>query len=281
MASAHGQEKLLNLNVDDTWPLVITLFAIGFIGSFVSGLIGIGGSVIKYPLLLYVPALLGLASYSAQEVAAISAVQVLFAAGAGVLALKGSGCIHPQLVAVMGTAVIVGSFVGGYGSRWLSDATINIVYAVLALSAVVIMLTPRPHNVATTLDECRKDPFHIGIAAGSAMLIGLFSGIVGAAGAFILVPIMLVVLRIPTRVALASSLAITFLSSIGATVGKVMTGHLLLEPATVMVIASLIAAPLGARLSLQLRTSALQSVLTLLLIATVAKVWWDFIMSIT
>ena len=48
-----------------------------------------------------------------------------------------------------------------------------------------------------------------------AFIVGIGSGIVGAAGGFLLVPIMLVVLGIPTRMTIASSLAITFISSIG------------------------------------------------------------------
>lgn len=38
---------------------IIILFLIGFIGSFMSGMLGIGGSIIKYPMLLYIPPLLG------------------------------------------------------------------------------------------------------------------------------------------------------------------------------------------------------------------------------
>lgn len=47
--------------------------------------------------------------------------------------------------------------------------------------------------------------------------------LVGAAGAFILVPIMLVMLKILTRMTIATSLAITFISSIGSTVEKIVT----------------------------------------------------------
>lgn len=56
--------------------------------------------------------------------------------------------------------------------------------------------------------------FNKWIAAILALIVGLGSGVVGAAGGFLLVPIMLVVLKIPTRVTIASSLAITFISSI-------------------------------------------------------------------
>lgn len=47
-----------------TIDLVITLFVIGFAGSFISGLVGIGGSIIKYPMLLYVPPALGFIAFS-------------------------------------------------------------------------------------------------------------------------------------------------------------------------------------------------------------------------
>jgi uncharacterized membrane protein YfcA len=58
---------------------VITIFLIGFIGSYISGMLGIGGSIIKYPMLLFIPPLFGIAAFSAHEVSGISAVQVLFA----------------------------------------------------------------------------------------------------------------------------------------------------------------------------------------------------------
>lgn len=69
----------------------------------------------------------------------------------------------------------------------------------------------------------------------AAFTVGLLSGIVGAAGAFILVPIMLVILKVPTRVTIASSLAITLISSIGTTTGKLSTGDILLGPALIMI----------------------------------------------
>ncbi|WP_431091440.1 TSUP family transporter [Paenibacillus sp. 8b26] len=60
---------------------------LGLIGSFFSGLLGIGGAIINYPLLLFVPAGLGIAHFSAQEVSTISMFQVFFASLAGVFML--------------------------------------------------------------------------------------------------------------------------------------------------------------------------------------------------
>jgi uncharacterized membrane protein YfcA len=110
-----------------------------------------------------------------------------------------------------------------------------------------------------------------------ALIIGMVSGIVGAAGAFITVPVMLVVLKIPTRIAIASSLAITFISSIGSTAGKLMGGHMLLIPASALVAASLIASPLGAKVSKKINTRILQWILAVLITATVIKIWMSIL----
>lgn len=58
---------------------ITTLFIIGFIGAFISGMMGIGGSVINYPMLLYIPSLVGVMSLTAHEVSGIGAIQVFFA----------------------------------------------------------------------------------------------------------------------------------------------------------------------------------------------------------
>ena len=62
--------------MDIAW--ILTILLIGFLGSFVSGMLGIGGAIINFPMLLYIPPLLGFAAFSAHEVSGISAIQVLF-----------------------------------------------------------------------------------------------------------------------------------------------------------------------------------------------------------
>ncbi|WP_432653146.1 hypothetical protein [Salibacterium salarium] len=60
---------------------------------------------------------------------------------------------------------------------------------------------------------------------------------VGIGGSIIKYPMLLYIspllgfsaLKIPTRMAIATSLGITFISSIGATVGKISTGQVLLS----------------------------------------------------
>ncbi|KQL37310.1 sulfite exporter TauE/SafE family protein [Psychrobacillus sp. FJAT-21963] len=258
--------------MDIAW--IITIFLIGFIGSYISGMLGIGGSIIKYPMLLYIPPMFGFVAFTAHEVSGISAVQVLFASIAGVWAYRKGGYLNKSLIVYMGGAILVGSFVGSFSSQSLSEASVNIVYGILALIAAIMMFIPNKQVDDIPLDQVT---FNKSLAAILSFIVGIGSGIVGAAGGFLLVPIMLVVLKIPTRMTIATSLAITFISSIGATIGKVTTGQVEYFPAVIMIIASLIAAPLGAKIGKRLNTKILQMILAALILATAIKIWMDIL----
>lgn len=255
------------------FAFIITIFIIGFVGSFLSGMVGIGGSIIKYPMLLYIPPLLGIATFTAHEVSGISAIQVFFATISGVWAYRKSGLINKTLLIYMGSSILVGSFIGGFGSNLLSEGMVNLVYAILATTAAIMMFIPKKGLDDIPSDQVKFDKW---LAAILAFVVGIGAGIVGAAGAFILVPIMLVVLKIPTRMTIATSLAITFISSIGSTVGKIATDQILYGPASVMIVASILAAPLGAKIGQKMNTKVLQWMLAILILGTAIKIWLDF-----
>ncbi|MFY3792164.1 sulfite exporter TauE/SafE family protein [Ureibacillus sp. MALMAid1270] len=258
--------------MDIAW--VITIFAIGFVGSFISGMVGIGGSIIKYPMLLYIPPLLGFAAFTAHEVSGISAVQVFFASLAGVWAYRKGGYLNKSLIIYMGSAVLIGSIIGSFGSSNLSEQAVNIVYGILALIAGLMMFIPKKQIDDIPLDQVK---FNKPLAIILSLIVGVGSGIVGAAGGFLLVPIMLVVLNIPTRMTIATSLAITFISSIGSTIGKLSTGQVDYLPAVIMIVASIIASPLGAKAGKKLNTSVLKWILAVLILGTAIKIWIDIL----
>ncbi|WP_028400532.1 sulfite exporter TauE/SafE family protein [Ectobacillus panaciterrae] len=249
---------------------IITIFSLGFLGSFISGMVGIGGAIINYPMLLFVPPLLGYAAFTSHEVSGIGAVQVLFAAMSGILVYRKGKYLNKILTLYMGISVLLGSFIGAYGSRGIPETGINIVYGILALAAVILMFVPKKGLDDIPLDQVK---FNKWLAAALALIVGIGAGIVGAAGGFLLVPIMMVILKIPTRMTIATSLAITFISSIGVTIGKVTTEQIVFLPAVIVVVSSLIASPLGAKAGQRINTKILQWILATLIVATSIKIW--------
>ncbi|WGV60200.1 sulfite exporter TauE/SafE family protein [Brevibacillus brevis] len=258
--------------------LLLLMVSIGFVGSFFSGLLGIGGAIISYPMLLFIPPALGVAQFSAQEVSVISMFQVFFASLSGVLAFrkrngKNSPLIHKGLVRDMGVSILAGSLIGAALSRYLSNESINLVYGILAIIAVILMLV-KNRGTEAAAGEVEYNRF---IAAGAAFAVGIVSGIVGAGGAFILIPIMLTVLKIPTRVTIASSLAIVFISAIGGVIGKLSGGQIPLLPVLYTVIGSVLGAPVGSMVSAKSDVKYLRYGLIVLICATAIKIWSDIL----
>lgn len=265
-----GRKKVCAVDV----TFIVVIFLIGFTGSFVSGMVGVGGSIITYPMLLYIPSLFGLTAFSSHEVSGISAVQVFFASIMGVRVYRKGHYLNKELILYMGTAILAGSFIGSFGSKGLSEDAVNIVYGILALIAAVMMFKPKKQIADKPLDQIT---FSKPLAIGLAFIVGIGSGIVGAAGGFLLVPILLILLKIPTRVTIATSLAITFISSIGSTSGKILTGQIDYSSAVVMVIASIFAATLGAKAGGKFNTKVLQAILSVLILGTAIKTWLDIL----
>lgn len=255
-----------------TTLLLIVLFTLGLIGGFFSGLLGIGGGIIMIPLLLYVPSSLGLEAISMKTAAAITIVQSLAGSFSGVVIHKKNNFVHLQLLIYMGSGVVFGSLMGSFFSKQINGDVMLGIFAGMALMATLLMFIPykKDDDLAVINVE-----FNRYLAFSVALLVGVLGGIVGQGGAFILIPLMLYVLKIPTRIALGSSVAITFLSASAGFIGKWGTGQIPFVMAIVLVIGALIGAQLGGRLSNQLPTASLRTILSVLITFTALKIWFD------
>lgn len=158
--------------------LYIVMVMLGLVGSFFSGMLGIGGAIINYPLLLYIPSLFGVAHFSAHEVSSISMFQVFFASLAGVLAFRKKSnndlsVIHKGLVMYMGGSILSGSLIGGFLSGTLNGNGINLIYGILAVLAVILMLVPQRSKKDAVSNQLR---FNKWIAVAAAFAVGIVSG---------------------------------------------------------------------------------------------------------
>ncbi|GAB7387041.1 sulfite exporter TauE/SafE family protein [Bacillaceae bacterium] len=259
----------------------LLLFSIGLVGSFFSGMLGIGGAIVIYPLLLFGPKVLGIAELTPYQVTSITILQVFFSSLIGTLTYRKEKAIDTKLALVMGTSVTAGSFTGGFVSFYLGNETINLLYAILATVGVVLMLVPirpkdGPKGVRELFDSAgsvAERNVHYSLSAMYAGVIGLASGIVGAGGAFILIPVMTTLLRIPIRTTIATSLAIVFLSSIGGLAGKLTTGQIPWGEALWAVAGSLPGVRIGVQAGRLLHGKYLQLMLAGLILTVVVRMW--------
>ncbi|WP_414054514.1 sulfite exporter TauE/SafE family protein [Macrococcus equi] len=250
--------------------MAFILFAvIGAIGAFLSGLIGIGGAIIMYPMLLFIPPLFNI-DMNPTAAAGLTAAQVFFSTLSGSISQRKNENLNKSIIIPMSIGILLGSVSGAYLASIFDESLINIVYTFLAILAVILMfIKVKANDSKTTYNKIAL--FIV------AAVIGILSGIVGAGGAFLIVPILLTIFKVPFRVVVANSIIIAFVSSIGTFITKFLTGSVDIEHAIPLIIASLIFAPIGTKVSKKTNQTVLRYILTALIIMAAIKMIIDMI----
>jgi uncharacterized membrane protein YfcA len=247
------------------------LVGLGVIGGFVSGLLGLGGAVLMVPLLLFVPPLFHVSALSMRQVAGISIVQVFFSSLSAVFSHWRHAHVNGTVVAWLGVPAGLAAFAGGLISAHTSSLQLEILFAVISTVAFFIMLRPLPSG--TEEDPSGPVTFSKPWAVVIALAVGGVGGMVGAPGAFIFVPLLIYVLKIPTRITLGSTLVIVLIGAVSGLAGKLDAHQIDWSLALPLVVGSVVGAQLGGVLSARTPVQVLRWVLVLIIGVSTAKIW--------
>jgi len=255
--------------------LAVTLGVLGFAGAVVAGLLGVGGAILMIPLLLYVPAWLGVAVLDMKTVAAVSIVQVFFAALSGVIAHGRRGAVNKSLALLAGGSAAAGALLGGVASRWCSPWALQLVFALMATLGAALLLAAPSERETPAGHTQGPAPFNRPLAAAVGFSVGVMGGLVGAGGAFILVPLLITVVGIPTRMTIGSSLAITLWTGAMGFLGKLATGQIPFALAAPLVLGAIPGAQVGERIARRLGIRTLRGLLAAITGLVALRIWID------
>jgi uncharacterized membrane protein YfcA len=240
--------------------LTITLFLLGTFGGFLSGLLGVGGALIMIPLLLSVPQLAGLEPLSMKTVAGLSMLQVFFSSLSGLIIHKKNNFVHTRTFLSVGIPMGIFSFIGAYLSRYFDEILLMVLFEVLVVISLVIL--SRQKVDATAGKEAETVTFFSSFRCVlTGICIGTVSGIVGAGGGFVLVPIMLLYLKTPLKITIGTSLGIVFIGAMMGAIGKIASQQTDIIMALPLIAGSVISANLGAKTSKKLPANVLRIIL--------------------
>lgn len=176
------------------------------------GLLGGGGSILTVPLLIYV------AGMDTRAAIATSLLVIGVSSIAALIPHAVAGRVHWRAGALFGAAGIVGAQLSGRLARFVPEGIL------LGGFGLVMIFT------AVALFRCRRCdgeaiPREKEVAVGKPMLwlqgfgIGALTGLVGVGGGFMIVPALTLFSRIPTRVAVGTSLMVISLNSLSGLAG--------------------------------------------------------------
>lgn len=250
------------------------LGGLGLITGFLSGLLGIGGGIIMAPLLLLLP-LIGLAPLSMHTVAGLTIVQGLVACISGAVSHHRFHFVSFRLSLLMGSTIFVAALGGGVGANFVADDILLFIFAGLALIASLMLLLPAAAEEENPDLELLS--FSRARAIVVALFVGVLGGLVGQGGSFILVPLMIYFIQIPTRIAIGSNLVIVLLSCAAGFIGKAATGQIEWMLAIPIILTVIPAARLGSYVSNRIPVLTLRRILALLIAIAAGKMWWSLL----
>jgi uncharacterized protein len=235
-------------------PELIGFLLTGALAGLLAGLFGVGGGVVIVPALILILGHLGFGGDWIPHLAVGSSLASIVATGAvSALAHHRHGAVRWSLVALLAPGILVGAWTGAALAGVLPDRWLIRVFAAFLTFVGVRMLLPRPQTQQRTMPGR-------GVLTLAGAAIGAVSAVVGIGGGTLTVPF-LSSRGLNLRAAVATSAACGPPIALAGAAGFVATGWgreglpdwttgFVYWPAVgLILLASLPAAPLGARLA--------------------------------
>jgi len=237
-------------------------FALTVVIGLLVGLFGGGGSILTVPVLVYlfaVPAA-GATTYSLALVSITSLVAAVPSVRQKKIAYQKTLQFGiPSLIALYTVRAYVLPAIPLHFDLWGCSMEKNtftmLFFSALMLASGIFMIRKKKNN--TECPDCRYNPF---VLMGAGLLEGLITGIVGAGGGFIIVPVLMVFGKLSLKQAVANSLVIIGVKSfIGFLGSPDLSGLDLFFLAKIVLIAS-VGMYLGIKLNKKLDSQQLKPV---------------------
>ena len=278
------------------------LLGLGGIVGFLSGMFGVGGGFLITPLLLFIGVPPGVA-------VATGANQVVASSISGVLAQLKRKAVDFRMGTVLLVGGLAGSFVGVQVFAWMTalgqiDLFVQLSYVLflgliggmMFVESAGAMLRARRAGGAAPIRRAHIHTWVHGLplkmkfrASGLYIsvlppllvgaIVGLLAAIMGVGGGFILVPAMIYLLGMPTKVVIGTSLfQIIFVTGFTTIMHAINSQTVDMLLAFLLIVGGVIGAQIGATVGVRLKAEQLRIMLALLVLAVCFKIALDLLL---
>jgi len=268
---------------------IFLLFGMGLAVGFISGMFGIGGGFLMTPLLIFIGIL------PAVAVATVSSHIAASSTSSAISYWRRKAIDMP--LALM---LLVGGIIGTIGGVWfftllrsadLLDLVIALSYVILLVAVGGLMVSEAVRAIMRTYQGhpvvLRRPGSHTWVhglpfkvrfkrskiyvsaipVVGIGLIIGFLGSLMGIGGGFLLVPMLIYFLRVPTATVIGTSTVLTLVTMASATVMHAATNHLVdALLALILMVGGVIGAQFGARAGQNMKAERLRLLLGILVL---------------
>ncbi len=280
----------------------LIILGMGAAVGLITGLFGIGGGFILAPLLLFsgIPPVVAVSTTTSQVAAATFS---------GLVTHWKNKTLDLQMAVIMTAGGLAGTVAGVYIFRILREMgqmefSISISYVVLLSAVGGLMLTeslrtmrearagrpsggrkPGQHNWIHGLPfkmRFRRSRLYISVIPPLALsfIVGILSAIMGVGGGFILVPLMIYLIKMPSSIVPGTTLFQVLFVTASATVMHAVDNYTVdVVLALLLIAGGVIGVQIGVRIGTKLRGEQMRFLLALLTLAIAIRLLYDLVVT--
>ncbi len=235
---------------------IILLCAVFFIVSVIFMMFGQGGGAVYVPMLLA----FGLPLY---RCAATSQVLIIVATVSALFVFQKAGLVDWSLALIVEPPTNIGAFLGGYLSSYFPETFSKLAFACIILVGAWFMI--KPVKSREILPAVNNSWFRISRTTGNEsytlnlfsiipvmISAGFISGMLGVGGGLIKVPALVLLSRVPMKIAVGSSSVMIGITALTGLLGHAAAGHFDPGLAFILGAAVLAGSQIGARLGVRI-----------------------------
>ncbi|MEA2935919.1 MAG: uncharacterized protein QOD74_2565 [Variibacter sp.] len=290
------------LPIADMPVSVILILLMGLAVGFLSGMFGIGGGFLLTPLLIFVGISPAVAVATVSSHIAASSLSGVF-----------SYWRRKALDVVLAAMLLVGGLIGTSIGVWLIsllrrfgqlDLAIGLSYVTLLGTVGGLMVVESARAIARARQGKRADirrpgshtwfhglPLKMRFKQSKiyvsvipvwviGMLIGFLGAVMGIGGGFLLVPALIYLLRVPTSTVVGTSMVVTLVTMLAATVLHAVTNEAVdIVLAFILMLGGVVGAQFGARAGQRIRGEQLRLLLGLMILAVGMRFFIDLVVT--
>ena len=222
----------------------VLLFIVGLVVGFLAGLIGIGGGI------LYVPILFFFFNFDIHEAISTSIFIIFFSTASSYLFYRKRMRVKYRLALLLESATVPGVVLGSYLSSILAKEILEATYSIvlLALSihlAYTSIRKKKEELVDIPITQIKLDRLIKGMIV--SFFAGLLAGSLGISGGVLKVPILILVIGVPTKVAVATSVFMILITTTAAFLSHIVYGRIRYVLGLYAAAGAIVGAQLGGR----------------------------------
>ena len=254
-----GTDKLAGLYTN----IILKLALLTLVISIVFTMMGVGGGFLYVPVLLSCG--LGFHTAVTTSLLMLTAAQV-----SGLYVFFRSGLVDVKMAVRLGIPTMVGAFAGGMLSEHFNVNFLVILFAATMFLASYSMIQDQTQlesigkrmplsswlwqrdfvGYAYTLDMALATPLTFGI--------GFMGGLLGLAGGWLNIPLMVILFGVPMKIAIATSSLMVPATGFAGLIGHSVLGHFGIKLALSLSVITIIGAQIGSRISVKTESNLLR-----------------------